>query len=210
MGSGFEVGGHATYNSAPCGFFARLRNDGSLDPEFANGPSPVQHVVIFNGKVKCGTGDETGQMTMGGEFTQILDGVTNPQRNYIARFNSAGILDTTFAPTGPNGPIYALETQYNAQYSTDKILIGGAFTTYNGVSRNNIARMNANGSLDTSFNPGTGANGTVYAIADNNYIRKARIGGAFTTYNGVSRPGLAQIVTGGGSNTGALFLLLMN
>ena len=31
-----------------------------------------------------------------------------------------------------------------------KIIIGGAFTTYNGVSRNNIARLNANGSLDSA------------------------------------------------------------
>ena len=110
-------------------------------------------------------------------------------------------MDNTFAPTGPNGPVYALETQYTAQYTTNKVLIGGGFTSYNGVARNNIARLNANGSLDTSFNPGTGANGAVYAIADNDYIRKARIGGAFTTYNGVSRPGIAQIVTGGGSST---------
>ena len=210
-GNGFVVGGHAIYNSAPCGFFTRLRNDGSLDPEFANAPSPVSHVVLFNGKVKCGTGDETGQTTLGGEFTQIIDGANNPLRNYIARFTPAGILDTTFAPTGPNGPIYTLQTQYTAQYTTGKVYLGGAFTSYNGVDRNNIARMNANGSLDTSFNPSTGGpNGAVYAIAYNDYIRKTRIGGAFTTYNGVSRPGLAQIFAGGSSSTPALFLLLMN
>ena len=30
----------------------------------------------------------TGQMTLGGEFTQIIGG-NNPQRNYIARFSPA-------------------------------------------------------------------------------------------------------------------------
>ena len=208
-GGPFVVAGKATYNSATSGFYTRLLNDGSLDPSFANGPSPVPHVVIFNGKVKCGTGDETGQNTLGGEFTQILDGATNPQRNYLARFTPDGLLDSTFAPAGPNGPVYALETQYTAQYTTNKILLGGAFTSYNGVPRNNLARINRDGSLDTGFNPGAGANGAVLAIAYNDYIHKARIGGAFTTYNGVSRPGLAQILAGGSYNPAINFLLLL-
>ncbi|MEI6711237.1 MAG: delta-60 repeat domain-containing protein [bacterium] len=41
--------------------------------------------------------------------------------------------------------------------SDGQIIITGLFTTYNGTSRNRIARLNSNGSLDTSFNPGTGA-----------------------------------------------------
>ena len=44
-----------------------------------------------------------------------------------------------------------------------KILIGGIFTTVLGVTRNNIARLNTDGTLDTAFNPN--ANGVVYAIA---------------------------------------------
>jgi hypothetical protein len=65
-------------------------------------------------------------------------------------------------------------------------LIGGQFTQYNGVARNRIARLNANGSLDTSFNPGTGANfqfhvWTLAVQADG----KIMIGGFFTQYNGV-------------------------
>ena len=40
------------------GFMARLLHDGSLDTSFANGPSPVPHVVIFNGEVKGGRGDD--------------------------------------------------------------------------------------------------------------------------------------------------------
>ena len=49
-----------------------------------------------------------------------------------------------------------------------KILIGGDFTTLspNGVAtvtRNHIARLNPDGTLDTAFNPN--ANGVVYAIA---------------------------------------------
>src|SRR5260370_34133087 len=37
-----------------------------------------------------------------------------------------------------------------------KILVGGAFLTLGGQSRNYIGRLNADGTLDTSFNPGAG------------------------------------------------------
>ncbi len=63
-----------------------------------------------------------------------------------------------------------------------KILIGGDFTTLspNGgapVTRNRIARLNPDGTLDTAFNPN--ANGTVYSIAVQ-ADGKILVGGAFT------------------------------
>lgn len=39
-----------------------------------------------------------------------------------------------------------------------KLMIGGDFTQFNGVTRNRVARLNSDGSLDTSFDPGLGAN----------------------------------------------------
>jgi hypothetical protein len=66
------------------------------------------------------------------------------------------------------------------------------FTTVNGTNRNNIARLNANGSLDTSFNPGTGADGSVRAIALQS-DGKVLIGGDFITVNGVVRPHIARL-----------------
>jgi uncharacterized delta-60 repeat protein len=44
-----------------------------------------------------------------------------------------------------------------------KILIGGDFTTVLGVARNNIARLNPDGTLDAAFDPN--ANFTVFSIA---------------------------------------------
>ncbi len=70
----------------------------------------------------------------------------------------------------------------------DKILIAGNFSTYNGASRNKIARLNANGSLDTSFNPGTGVGGTspyLLSVATQPDGR-ILIGGNFSTYNSVA------------------------
>jgi hypothetical protein len=62
-----------------------------------------------------------------------------------------------------NGQIYAVVVQPDG-----KILIGGDFTTLspNGgaaVTRNRIARLNPDGTLDTAFNPN--ANSSVYSIA---------------------------------------------
>src|SRR2546428_554657 len=60
-------------------------------------------------------------------------------------------LPDNFNP-GANGIVYSLAIQ-----SDGKILAGGAFTALGGQTRNRIARLNADGTLDTTFNPG--ANG---------------------------------------------------
>jgi hypothetical protein len=73
-----------------------------------------------------------------------------------------------------------------------KILIGGLFTTFNGTNRNRIARLKANGSLDTTLNPGTGADGGVRTISLES-DGKVLIGGDFTTVNGVVRPYVARL-----------------
>src|SRR5690554_7231419 len=82
-----------------------------------------------------------------------------------------GALDLTFNPndfgsgmgTGANDEVYTTVLQSNG-----KILIGGNFTSYNGVPRNGIARLNSDGSIDNSFDRGSGVSGVssrVEAIA---------------------------------------------
>src|SRR5437867_3292553 len=100
-----------------------------------------------------------------------------------------GNLDPSFDPgTGADDVVYAITLQPDG-----KIIIGGSFSHYNGISRNNIARLNPDGSLDASFDPGTGAEnnnpGTTHfvrAIALQP-DRKIIIGGGFFSYNGTSR-----------------------
>jgi uncharacterized delta-60 repeat protein len=204
----YPMAGYVLYNGSPAGFFTRLTSTGALDLTFA--PSaPVPHVNLFDGEVKCGIDTADGRILVGGDFTHIYDGQGfSIPRSHIARFAFDGVLDNTFvANPGANNSINVMERQW----PSGKLLIGGAFTSYNGAVRNYLARLNPDGSLDNSFNPSTGGpDGAVYAIAYNDYIREARIGGAFTTYNGVSRPRIAQIFAGGGSIDSVLFLLLMN
>lgn len=64
---------------------------------------------------------------------------------------------------GFNGSTKALITQ-----SDGKILVGGNFTSYSGVSLGHIARLNSDGSIDTSFVIGTGFNGEVNTLAIQN------------------------------------------
>src|SRR6185503_19867199 len=85
-------------------------------------------------------------------------------RNHIARLSSDGSLDTSFDPgSGTDNPLFGVaESFVNGER---KIFIGGGFTVFNGVGRNGIARLNEDGSLDTAFNPGSGAAGVVFAVA---------------------------------------------
>src|ERR1700741_3192713 len=63
-----------------------------------------------------------------------------------------GSLDTSFDPgTGADATIHALALQPDGS-----TLIGGAFTRFNGVPRNHLARLNSDGSLDPTFDPRPG------------------------------------------------------
>src|SRR5260370_308126 len=70
-----------------------------------------------------------------------------------------------------------------------KVIIGGSFTSVNGFSRNNLARLNADGSLDPSWNPN--AQGFVYAVAVSG--ADIYVGGQFTSVGGLSRNNLAKL-----------------
>ncbi|MBI2924699.1 MAG: DUF1929 domain-containing protein [Verrucomicrobia bacterium] len=158
---------------------------GALDTSFADtsgANNPVKAVAI----------QTDGKVLIGGAFTMV-DGTS---RNRIARLNANGTLDTGFLNglAGANGTVNAVGVQ-----SDGKILIGGDFTTVNDQTRNQIARLNADGSPDLGFNPS--ANGTVNAIAlqsDNTIL----IGGNFTTVNSISRSRIARLNAGGGLDPG--------
>src|SRR5207247_2440505 len=77
-----------------------------------------------------------------------------------------------------------------------KIVIAGSFGSYNGTPRGHIARVRNNGSLDPTFNPGTGANGNIRAIAlqsDGGIV----VAGDFTLFDGADRFGLARLNSDG-------------
>jgi uncharacterized delta-60 repeat protein len=171
------VGFFTRYNGVGRKGIARINADGSLDPTFNPGTGA-------NGPVESFALQPDGKILIGGYFTSY----NGNARNYIARLNADGSLDATFNPgTGASSLVESIVLQPDG-----KILIGGWFTSYNGTARNRIARLNADGSLDATFNPGTGASSTVNSIAlqpDG----KILIGGSFTSFNGMSRDRIARL-----------------
>ena len=70
-----------------------------------------------------------------------------------------------------------------------KVLIGGYFSLVDGVARNNIARLNADGSLDRTWNPG--ANNAVRQIVLNE--NDLFVLGDFSAIGGQVRDGIAKL-----------------
>jgi uncharacterized delta-60 repeat protein len=72
---------------------------------------------------------------------------------------TGGLLDKSFNPgTGADNVIRCMALQPDG-----KILIGGMFANFDGVACQKLARLNANGTLDTAFT--TDLTGSVYAVA---------------------------------------------
>ena len=167
---------------------ARLNVDGSVDTTFnpSVGGSVVTLAVQADGKI-----------LVGGVFTMV-SGVT---RHNIARLNPDGSLDTAFNP-GSSGSIYNGEVDVLLVQPDGRILVGGEFLALGGgtgiTPRNRIGRLNANGSVDTTFNPG--ANDAVIALAlqpDGGIV----VGGVFTTLGGATRNRLGRLNANGTLDT---------
>ena len=116
--------------------------------------------------------------------------------NFLRRVNVNNSFDFSFdVPT--NNPIRKILIQPDG-----KILVAGVFTTIRGETRGRIARLNADGTLDASFNPSGGANDTINDIAlqpDGKII----IVGAFTGVNfNTNYKFIARLNTNGMLDTG--------
>lgn len=141
---------------------ARLLSDGSVDYYGFNPPQPNHYVVAL-------ARQSDGKILIGGAFT-ILGGVTHTA---VARLNTDGSRDTSYYSSISGGPqiVYSIAVYPAGTPSAGKILVGGNFATAGGLARTNVARLNANGLVDSSFvtrdSNGNGAwlNGTVYSVA---------------------------------------------
>jgi len=81
------------------------------------------------------------------------------------------------------------------------VYVGGAFTSIGGdANRSRLAKINSDGSLDTSFTPPVFGNGEVRTLAVQN-DGKVLVGGTFTTVGGVTRNRLLRLNTNGTLDT---------
>lgn len=141
-------GGFTLVNGTNRERFARLNSDGTLDTNFSPGSS-------INAGVSSLALQSDGKVIISGDFT-MAGGAT---RNRVARLNANGTLDSSFDPgTGPAGPYFGfLHVTALTMQSNGKALVGGDFSSFNGLSRNRLARLNADGTVDTNFVPWIGA-----------------------------------------------------
>jgi len=170
------------FNGVTAPAIIRLNADGTRDTEFTLLSS------AFPNNIRAMALQPDGKILLVGEFVDF-NGVT---QNRITRFNSDGTRDTGFTSgTGFERTVYTITLQ-----SDGKILVGGNFRSYNGVTQNRITRLNTDGTRDTGFTTGTGFSGDVNAIVvlpNGNIL----VGGSFSSYNGTSRSNIARLTSSG-------------
>ncbi len=108
-----------------------------------------------------------------------------------------GDVDPALDPgIGPNSLVVSLALQADG-----KVVIGGPFTSVSGTAQNQIARLHADGTLDTSFDPGRGVASGLEAVAVQP-DGKVLLCGSFSSVNGVICQQIARLNAGGGVDLG--------
>jgi len=107
----------------------------------------------------------------------------------VALNTVSGLLDTSFPKvTGTVNVVIA--------NGTDNWYIGGNFTSVGGVARNNIARINADKTLDLDWDPDADGEIHTMMLVGTTLV----VGGEFTHVNGIARNRMAAMVTTQNSN----------
>lgn len=135
------AGNFTSYNGTPSSRIIRLMQDGTRDSTFniGLGADAIIEAVIIQ---------PDGKILVGGRFNSF-DG--NPVSRLL-RLNPNGSVDLSFnIGLGFDKNVYAIALQ-----SDQKIIVGGSFLTFNATSQKRLIRLNINGSLDTTFESGTG------------------------------------------------------
>jgi uncharacterized delta-60 repeat protein len=140
------LGGVDSYNGVAVNGLVRIKVDGTLDDTFDVGVGPndlVQSIAV----------QSDGKILVGGDFTNF-DGAPAPK---MARLESDGSVDVGFdVGTGPgSGPMAMLPLD------SGKILVGGLFSTFDGVNRDGIILLQSDGTVDPSFTLAPTGYGTV-------------------------------------------------
>lgn len=169
------------YSNPTQRFLNRLNANGTLDTTWAP-PSSARP----NASVYAIAPYSDGRVAAGGIFTQL--GTTAGNASGLARYANNGALQAA-----PGGGFRQAATVYAAVPAPgDRWVIGGDFTHLNGTARNRIARIHASGAVDPSFDPGTGCDRPVMALAlegDGSVL----LAGPFTSCNGEEAAGVARL-----------------
>ena len=190
------IAGGTSVNGITRNGLSRLNADGTLDSSytvsFNSGGSLSSYPSFYKAP--------GGKLVLMGSFTAV-GGVNTTN---LARLNQDGTVDAGFVCAGIQSPIPSLAVLAHIVQADGKVIIGGGFTNVGGFSRNGVARLNADGSLDGSFDPGTGIEGSSMFVSLATYTlaqqpdSKVLIGGPFYRINGVFHSYLARLNGDGG------------
>ena len=164
-GSFFHLGGGGTGTTSR-NFIEQLNSDGSLDTDFDPGAGGIVYAIAVQAD---------GRIVLGGAFITLGGGGAGTTRFYIGRLNSDGSVDDSFNP-GASDYVLAIALQADGG-----ILVSGNFTTLGGggigtTPRNHIGRLDSNGTVDVTFDPGlSGVAGALVVQSDG----KILVGGIF-------------------------------
>lgn len=136
-----------------------------------NPDSGVMSVSASANRVYAGGGFRNAGNNLTGGFAE-LDPVT-------------GLSDPTQL-SGFDGTISALQSLPDGS-----VIVGGVFTAIGNVARNNISRLNPDGTVDDSWNPGADVDGQVTALLMSGGL--IYVAGDFQNIGGHFRPGLAAV-----------------
>lgn len=160
--------------------FIRTLESGVPDPGFD------QSSVLPNGSVRTIVEQANGKILIGGIFSSY--GTDNTR---LVRLNSDGTRDFSLSNAITNGGIGKIIVQQDG-----KIVVVGSFTEWNGVSSNNIVRLESNGTIDASFDIGLGANDWISDVQQTSTGELILVGD-FTEFNGTSCNGYIQLLPDG-------------
>ncbi|HEY5909781.1 MAG TPA: hypothetical protein VJA21_04165 [Verrucomicrobiae bacterium] len=157
----------------------RLNSDGSVDRSFLKGMSGTSGDV-------WALAFHQGKILVGGSFTNF----NRAECSGLVRLNPDGSLDSGFKNGigGTSGRVECLAVQADG-----KIVIGGYFDSIKGFARTNLARLNSDGSLDTSFMQQLAGPDSEVRALEIQQDGRIVIGGNFATVNGVARKGAARL-----------------
>jgi uncharacterized delta-60 repeat protein len=182
------VGGFfADYAGTIHDHLVRLMPDGTVDPSFnPNGSGPgnaVEDMILM----------PDGRILIAGNFLTY----NGSSAYFIARLLPDGTRDASFnvPPNSINGAVWAIEL-----HDAHRVIAGGEFFTCSGHSYPHIARFNDDGSVDTSFDVGTGFSHNVHEILVLPDMR-ILVGGQFAMYNGTPTGHIALLSPGGPLDT---------
>src|SRR5262249_36642986 len=165
--------------------FARLYADWSLAGSFPAGLGPIG--PGFFGSVAEIVALTNGKIYIAGGFTSY-DFAARPG---IARLNSDGTLDASFAPPIPDAPVSKI-----ASLPDGGLLIAGSFTAVGGAPRPRIARLKGEARQETTFDappPIDGPITTMAVQADG----KILLGGSFSKIGDSLHFGIARLNANG-------------